>query len=184
MKKLLAATFVALLMVGCGEDGKSGSDSSESNQSSVGTPPVAKTTSLNSSTDLNSSMLISCGACGKKISRLSQTCVGCGHPIAALRKSFAEHQLRKAKSGDLENALRKSFAEHQLWKAKSGDLEKELSDLKREVENDREFLDRLRRDPDFQDAMAREELGFGKSGELNFRFPKDEANLTDESQEP
>ena len=40
MKKLLAAMFVALLMVGCGGDGKSGSDSSESNQSSAETPPV------------------------------------------------------------------------------------------------------------------------------------------------
>ena len=40
MKKLLAAMFVALLMVGCGGDGKSGSNGSESNQSSVGTPPV------------------------------------------------------------------------------------------------------------------------------------------------
>ena len=43
MKKLLAATFVALLMVGCGGD-ESGSDSSESNQTSAETPP-AKTDS-------------------------------------------------------------------------------------------------------------------------------------------
>ena len=32
--------------------------------------------------------------------------------------------------------------------------------------------------------MARKELGYGKSGELNFRFPKEEANLTNESAEP
>jgi antitoxin component YwqK of YwqJK toxin-antitoxin module len=38
MKKLLAATFVALLMVGCGE--KPGEDSPESNQTSAETPPV------------------------------------------------------------------------------------------------------------------------------------------------
>jgi len=44
MKKLLAAIFVALLMVGCGDDGKSGSDSSESNQTSAEIPP-AKTDS-------------------------------------------------------------------------------------------------------------------------------------------
>ena len=42
MKKLLAATFVALLMVGCG-GGDSGSDSPESNQSSAENPPAAKT---------------------------------------------------------------------------------------------------------------------------------------------
>jgi len=40
MKKLLVAMFVALLMVGCGGDGKLGSDSSESNQSSAEIPPV------------------------------------------------------------------------------------------------------------------------------------------------
>jgi sulfatase modifying factor 1 len=44
MKKLLATMFVALLMVGCGGDGKSGSDSSESNQTSAEIPP-AKTDS-------------------------------------------------------------------------------------------------------------------------------------------
>ncbi|MBU63364.1 MAG: hypothetical protein CMI26_12780, partial [Opitutae bacterium] len=42
MKKLLAAMFVALLMVGCGGGG-SGSDVSESNQSSAENPPAAKT---------------------------------------------------------------------------------------------------------------------------------------------
>ena len=40
MRKLLAATFVALLLAGCRDDGKSGSDSSESNQSSAETPPA------------------------------------------------------------------------------------------------------------------------------------------------
>ena len=41
MKKLLATMFVALLMAGCG--GEPGEDSPESNQSSVGTPPVKPT---------------------------------------------------------------------------------------------------------------------------------------------
>ena len=40
MKKLLAAMFVALLMVGCGEDGESGEDSPESNQTSAETTPA------------------------------------------------------------------------------------------------------------------------------------------------
>ena len=40
MKKLLAAMFVALLMVGCGEDTKKpAGDSPESNQSSAEIPP-------------------------------------------------------------------------------------------------------------------------------------------------
>ena len=40
MRKLLVAAFVALLMAGCGGDGKSGSDGSESNQTSAETTPV------------------------------------------------------------------------------------------------------------------------------------------------
>jgi hypothetical protein len=108
------------LMAGCrGND--LGADSSESNQMSA-QAPVSKTTSLDYFTDLNSSMLISCGACRNKISRPSLTCVGCAHPTTALRKSFADYQ---------------------QWKVKRGDLEKVLSALKREAEYHREFLDRL-----------------------------------------
>ena len=40
MKKLLAAMFVALLMVGCANPNNSGSDNPESNQSSAETPPA------------------------------------------------------------------------------------------------------------------------------------------------
>ena len=41
MKKLLAAMFVALLMVGCGEDTKKpAGDSPESNQTSAESPPA------------------------------------------------------------------------------------------------------------------------------------------------
>jgi formylglycine-generating enzyme required for sulfatase activity len=40
MKKLLAAMLVALLMVGCGDDGESGEDSPESNQTSAETTPA------------------------------------------------------------------------------------------------------------------------------------------------
>ena len=40
MKKLLTAMFVAFLMAGCGDDGESGEDSPESNQTSAETTPV------------------------------------------------------------------------------------------------------------------------------------------------
>ena len=40
MKKLLAAMLVALLRVGCGDDGESGEDSPESNQTSAETTPA------------------------------------------------------------------------------------------------------------------------------------------------
>jgi len=46
MKATLFATFVALLMVGCGGDGKLGSDSSESNQSSAATPRESNASSV------------------------------------------------------------------------------------------------------------------------------------------
>ena len=46
MKALLVASFVALLMVGCGGDGKLGSDSSESNQTSAATPPESNASSV------------------------------------------------------------------------------------------------------------------------------------------
>lgn len=80
--------------------------------------------------------------------------------------------------------LKVTHDESEHWKTRRATLENELLELRKEVEEHGTFLDRLRRDPDFQDAMARKELGYGKSGELNFRFPKEEANLTNESAEP
>ena len=38
------------------------------------------------------------------------------------------------------------------------------------------FLDKLRSDPDFQDAVARKELGYGKPDERLYRF-SEENNL-------
>ena len=49
--------------------------------------------------------------------------------------------------------------------------EKELDDLRIEANDHRQFLDKLRRDPDFQDAVARKELGYGKNEERLYRFP-------------
>ena len=81
-------------------------------------------------------------------------------------------------------SLKDAHDESEHWKTRRATLENELLELRKEVEEHGAFLDRLRRDPDFQDAMARKELGYGKPGELNIRFPKEEANLTDESEEP
>lgn len=81
-------------------------------------------------------------------------------------------------------SLKDAHDESEHWKTRKATLENELLELKQEVEEHGAFLDRLRRDPDFQDAMARKELGYGKPGELNIRFPKEESNLTDESEEP
>ena len=53
-------------------------------------------------------------------------------------------------------------------------LERDKEDLRQEAKTDRKFLDRLRRDPDFQDAIARKELGYGKTNERLYRLPKDD----------
>ena len=81
-------------------------------------------------------------------------------------------------------SLKDAYEESEHWRTRKATLENELLELRKEVESHSVFLDRLRRDPSFQDAMARKELGYGKPGELNIRFPKEEANLTDESEEP
>ena len=67
-----------------------------------------------------------------------------------------------------------AFDEYTHWRSREAVLEKELEDLREEARTDREFLDRLRRDPDFQDAIARKELGYGKKNERLYRLPEPE----------
>ena len=77
-------------------------------------------------------------------------------------------------------SLKDAHDESEYWKTRRATLENELMELRKEVEDHGAFLDRLRRDPHFQDAIARKDLGFGKTGELKFRFPKEESNFTEE----
>ena len=74
--------------------------------------------------------------------------------------------------GFLGIRLKEAHDESEYWKTREATLKHELQELRKEVEEHGAFLDRLRRDPDFQDATARKELGYGKPGELNFRFPE------------
>lgn len=67
--------------------------------------------------------------------------------------------------------LNRAYEEFTHWKSREAVLEKELEDLRTEANDHRQFLDKLRRDPDFQDAVARKELGYGKSEERLYRFP-------------
>jgi|TARA_B100001093_G_scaffold255625_1_gene244509 cell division protein FtsB len=69
-----------------------------------------------------------------------------------------------------------AFEEYTHWKSREAVLEKELEQLRVEAKNHREFLDRLRRDPQYQDAVARKELGYGSSGERLYRFPEIDGN--------
>ena len=67
--------------------------------------------------------------------------------------------------------LNRAYEEFTHWKSREAVLEKELEDLRTEANDHRQFLDKLRRDPDFQDAVARKELGYGKAEERLYRFP-------------
>ena len=67
--------------------------------------------------------------------------------------------------------LNRAYDEFSHWQSRETVLEKELDDLRTEANDHRQFLDKLRRDPDFQDAVARKELGYGKNEERVYRFP-------------
>ena len=49
-------------------------------------------------------------------------------------------------------------------------MEEELKNLRIEANRNREFLEKLRKNPDFQNDVARRELGYGKKDEKVFRF--------------
>ena len=52
-------------------------------------------------------------------------------------------------------------------------LQKDIEELRKEANSNRNYLEKLRKDPDFQDATARQELGYGKDGERVYRFPEE-----------
>jgi cell division protein FtsB len=81
--------------------------------------------------------------------------------------------LALAAGGYLVHQLQKAFAEYSHWQTREAVLEKELEDLRVEAKSLRGFLDRLRRDPAVQDAIARKELGYGKQDETLYRMPKE-----------
>jgi cell division protein FtsB len=68
-----------------------------------------------------------------------------------------------------------AHSEYMHWKSRESVLVKELEDLRREAAQHQAFLDRLRRNPDFQDEVARKELGYGDDDEWLYRFPSNEA---------
>jgi cell division protein FtsB len=72
--------------------------------------------------------------------------------------------------------LNRTFQEYKHWKTRESVLEKELNVLKEEACKHQEFLDRLRRNPDFQDEVAKKELGYGKPDEWLYRFPPETKN--------
>lgn len=65
----------------------------------------------------------------------------------------------------------RAYSEYRHWKTRENVLVKELEDLREEAKQHQTFLDRLRRNPDFQDEVARKELGYGYKDEWLYRFP-------------
>lgn len=80
--------------------------------------------------------------------------------------------------------LQTAFDEYTHWRSREAVLEKELEELRQEAKSDRKFLERLRRDPEFQDAIARKELGYGKTNERLYRLPKDNDEEKPQVQQP
>jgi cell division protein FtsB len=66
---------------------------------------------------------------------------------------------------------RVAFEELLHWQTRESVLIKEIEALREESKAHQQFLDRLRRSPDFQDEVARKELGYSKPEEWLFRFP-------------
>jgi cell division protein FtsB len=69
-----------------------------------------------------------------------------------------------------------AYEEFSHWKSREVVLEKELEELRIEANDHKQFLNRLRSDPDFQDAVARKDLGYVKTEERLYRFPKESIN--------
>jgi cell division protein FtsB len=72
--------------------------------------------------------------------------------------------------------VNQALQEYKHWKTRESVLEKELEVLREEARNHQQFLDRLRRNPDFQDEIARQELGYGNPEEWLYRFPEESSD--------
>ena len=69
---------------------------------------------------------------------------------------------------------RLAFEELLHWKSRESVLIEEIEVLREESRAHQQFLDKLRRNPDFQDEVVRKELGYSKPDEWLFRFPPEE----------
>ncbi len=72
--------------------------------------------------------------------------------------------------------VNQAFQEYKHWKTRESVLEQELEILREEARTHQQFLDRLRRNPDFQDEVARQELGYGNPEEWLYRFPEESSD--------
>ena len=79
----------------------------------------------------------------------------------------------------LMTQVKSAFEEYSHWKSREAVLEEEIKTLKSETKKHREFLERLRRDPNYQHSVARKELGYGKPQERLYRFPENTEKPTE-----
>ena len=66
--------------------------------------------------------------------------------------------------------LNDAYGELSLWESRRHVLEEELRVLKIETRKNRLFLEKLRNDPEFQNDVARRELGYAAENEKTYRF--------------
>ena len=83
MKAILLSLFVALLMVGCGEEAQKEAVEGESEE---------KVAQVEAKDDPSIPMAIPCEVCGKKVSKRSTSCPNCGHPTPASVLAYKEAQ--------------------------------------------------------------------------------------------
>ena len=69
------------------------------------------------------------------------------------------------------------YRELEFRESKNAALEHERNDLREKIECRRDFLDRLSRDPEFQENVVRRELGYGKAGETVYRFSSSQGTV-------
>ncbi len=67
--------------------------------------------------------------------------------------------------------LFEEYRELEYRESKNAALEHENNELRKKNKQLRDFLDRLGRDPEFQNNVVRRELGYGKAGETVYHFP-------------
>jgi hypothetical protein len=93
MKKLLAAMFVALLMVGCGEEAQKKAVQNEAKD------------------DPSVPLAIPCVACGEKVSKKTTECRQCGHPTL---DSAAEQERAREERKEYDMVTELEFRSDQL----------------------------------------------------------------------
>ena len=111
MKELQLATFVALLMVGCGE---------ETSDHEAATPHED---------DPSVPAAIPCMACGEKVSKKTTECRQCGHPTPDSIVAYKEAQERARRLAEAERKRQEERAEEERQRlaAKKAEREKQLA---------------------------------------------------------